>query len=127
LVVLNVSSKEVYAKPLRVNSREAVTNAFREILEGKRPPSRLDTDNGTEFTAPFQDLLDQHKILHEIKDQENPNGLAPIDRVIGTLKRSIFRRVATDGNKNWVTDLQKTVDGYNATVHSALVVTSNKQ
>ena len=47
--------------------------------------------------------------------------MAPIDRVIGTLKRSIFRRVAADGNKNWATDLQKTVDGYNATIHSALV------
>jgi hypothetical protein len=26
-----------------------------------------------------------------------------------------------DGNKNWAADLQKTVDGYNETVHSALV------
>ena len=37
LVVLNVFSKEIYARPLRTNSREAVTNAFREILEGKTP------------------------------------------------------------------------------------------
>ena len=120
LVVLNVFSKEVYVKALRVNNREAVTNAFREILEGKRAPSRLDTDNGAEFTGPFQQLLEDHKIQHFVKDQENANGLAPIDRVIGTLKRAIFRRVVADGNKNWAADLQKTVNGYNETVHSAL-------
>ena len=120
LVVLNVFSKELYAKPLRVNNREAVTNAFREILEGNQSPNQVDTDNGTEFTGPFQDLLRERGIQHFVKDQENANGLAPVDRVIGTLKRAIFRRVVADGNKNWVTDLQKTVDGYNETIHSAL-------
>ena len=120
LVVLNVFSKQLWAKPLRTKTAVVVTDAFKEILNGQHAPSRLDTDAGLEFTGPFLKLLDEKNILHVIKDTEDPNTLAPIDRVIGTLKRSIFRRVVGDEDKDWAANLHKTVDGYNATIHSSL-------
>ena len=118
LVVFNVFSKQLWARPLRTKTAEVVTNAFREILHGQHPPSRLDTDAGLEFTGPFTQLLDEKHILHIVKDREDANASAPIDRVIGTLKRAIFRRVVADEDKDWAANLQKTVDGYNATIHS---------
>ena len=43
-----------------------------------------------------------------------------MDRVIGTLKRAIFRRVVADKDKDWAENLQATVRGYNETVHGSL-------
>lgn len=120
LVVFNVFSKQLWARPLRTKTAEVVTQAFKEILHGQHPPSRLDTDAGLEFTGPFVKLLDENHILHIVKDREDANASAPIDRVIGTLKRAIFRRVVADEDKDWAASLQKTVDGYNATIHSNL-------
>ena len=120
LVVFNVFSKELWARPLRTKTAEVVTQAFKEILLGEHPPSRLDTDAGLEFTGPFVKLLEEKRILHVVKDREDANASAPIDRVIGTLKRAIFRRVVADEDKDWAASLQKTVDGYNTTIHSSL-------
>jgi hypothetical protein len=120
LVVLNVFSKQLWAKALRTKTPAVVTEAFKAILQGQHPPTRLDTDNGSEFTGPFEKLLEEKDIWHVVKDTRDENALAPIDRVIGTLKRAIFRRVVADEDPDWASSLQKTVDGYNQTVHSGL-------
>jgi hypothetical protein len=120
LVTLNVFSKELSARPLRTKTPAAATAAFREILQGKEPPSRLDTDSGSEFTGPFTQLLEEKDIFHVVKDPQDVNGLAPLDRAIQTLKQSMFRRVVGDKDTDWAANLQKTVDGYNATVHASL-------
>ena len=120
LAVLNVFSKQLWAKALTTKTPEVVTAAFREILQGKDPPSRLDTDSGSEYTGPFLKLLEEKDIFHVIKDPQEVNGLAPLDRAIQTLKQSMFRRVVGDEDPDWAANLQKTVDGYNETVHSAL-------
>ena len=120
LCVLNVFSKQLWAKALTTKTPEAVTAAFREILQGQEPPTRLDTDSGSEFTGPFVQLLEEKDIFHVIKDPQDTNALAPLDRAIQTLKQSMFRRVVGDEDADWAGNLQKTVDGYNETVHSAL-------
>jgi hypothetical protein len=120
LVALNVFSKQLWARPLQSKTPAVVTEAFKEILEGERPPSRLDTDSGSEFTGPFQQLLEEKDIWHVVKDPQDVNALAPLDRAIQTLKQSMFRRVVGDKDSDWAGNLQKTVDGYNSTVHNAL-------
>ena len=121
LAVLNVFSRQLWAKALTTKTPEAVTEAFREILQGKEPPTRLDTDSGSEFTAgPFLQLLKEKDIFHVVKDPQDVNALAPLDRAIQTLKQAMFRRVVGDEDPDWAGNLQKTVDGYNETVHSAL-------
>ena len=120
LVVLNVFSKQLWARPLQSKTPAVVTEAFKEVLQGERPPSRLDTDSGGEFTGPFLQFLEEKDIFHVIKDPQDVNALAPLDRAIQTLKQSMFRRVVGDKDSDWAGNLQKTVDGYNETVHSAL-------
>ena len=120
LVVINVFSKELWARPLTTKTPAVVTAAFREILQGKDPPSRLDTDVGSEFTGPFAQMMEEKDIFHVIKDPQDTNGLAPLDRAIQTLKQSMFRRVVGDKDADWAGNLQKTVEGYNSTIHSSL-------
>ena len=120
LAVLNVFSKQLWAKALTTKTPEAVTAAFRDILQGQEPPTRLDTDSGTEFTGPFQKLLEEEDVFHVVKDPQDVNGLAPLDRAIQSLKQAMFRRVVGDEDPDWAANLQKTVDGYNETIHGAL-------
>ena len=120
LVVINVFSKQLWARPLQSKTPAVATEAFKEILQGQEPPSRLDTDSGSEFTGPFLQLLEEKDIFHVIKDPQDVNALAPLDRAIQTLKQSMFRRVVGDKDPDWAGNLQKTVDGYNETVHSTL-------
>ena len=120
LVVINVFSKELFARALRTKTPQTVALAFKEILQGQHAPSRLDTDAGAEFTGAFHELMEQRHIWHVVRDPEDVNVLSPVDRAIATLKRSIFRRVVADRDKDWAESLQATVQGYNETEHRAL-------
>jgi hypothetical protein len=94
--------------------------AFKEVLHDQHPPTRLDTDGGLEFSGVFTRFLEEKNIWHHVKDKQDIHGLAPIDSLSGNLKRAIFRRVVAEHDPDWAANLQKTVDGYNATVHSGL-------
>jgi hypothetical protein len=120
LVVMNVFSKELWARPLTTKTPAAVTAAFKEILQSEKPPSRLDTDLGSEFTGPFTQLMEEKDIFHTIKDPQDANGLAPLDRATQTLKKAMFRRVVADKDPDWAANLPKTVEGYNSTLHASL-------
>ena len=120
LVVQNVFSRELYARPLRSKDPETVTEAFKSILEKAPTPGRLDTDNGAEFQGPFDALLESKHIAHVFKDVQDPNALGTLDRAIQLLKRAIFRKVVAEHDPDWATALPDTVAGMNDTVHSTL-------
>jgi len=120
LVVQNVFSRELYARPLRSKDPETVAEAFKSILETAPKPGRLDTDNGAEFQGPFDELLEKEGIQHIFKDVQDPNALGTLARAIQLLKRAIFRKVVAEHDPDWAATLPDTVAGMNDTVHSTL-------
>ena len=120
LVVQNVFSRELHAKPLKSKDPETVAEAFRSILDDAPKPGRLDTDNGAEFQGPFDHFLEEKGIQHVTKDPQDKNALGTIDRAIQLLKQALFRRVVAENNKDWAALLPATVRGMNDTVHSKL-------
>ena len=120
LVVQNIFSRKLYARPLRSKDPETVTEAFKSILDEAPKPGRLDTDNGAEFQGPFAQLLEKEGIQHILKDVQDPNALGTIDRAIQLLKRALFRRVVAEHNHDWAELLPATVAGMNDTAHGAL-------
>jgi hypothetical protein len=121
LVVQNLFSRELYARPLRSKDPETVTEAFNSILS-KAPskPGRIDTDNGAEFQGPFDAMLTREGIDHIFKDVQDPNALGTIDRAIQLMKRAIFRKVVAERDPDWAAALPETIAGMNDTVHSKL-------
>jgi hypothetical protein len=126
LLVEDVFSRYVWARPLQ--STSDTTRAFVEILiesEGRmveaRPhPQRLDTDGGPEFNnASFKSLMARYKIDHVVKDAEDKNAIATVDRAIGTIRRALKRREIAKGG-NWLSNLDMAVAGYNKTEHGAI-------
>ena len=122
LVVENVFSRELYARALQTKDPVTVLQAFKEILtQAGHKPSRLDTDNGSEFQGLFDAFLKSQQIWHPEKDKQNPNWLAPLDRAIQTLKRAIFRNVVGNKDKDWASNLPQTIAGINEQPHSGLI------
>ena len=126
LLVEDVFSRYIWARPLQ--STSDTTRAFEEILkesedrmvEAAPYPRRLDTDGGGEWTnASFKSLMDRYKINHVVKDVEDRNAIATVDRAIGTIKRALKRRGIAKGG-NWLSNLDATVAGYNKAEHGAI-------
>jgi len=63
--------------------------------------------------------MDRYKINHVVKDVEDRNAIATVDRAIGTIKRALKRRGIAKGG-NWLSNLDATVAGYNKTEHGAI-------
>jgi hypothetical protein len=126
LIAEDVFSRYVWARPLI--SLTEVTEKFEEILKESEDrmvdadphPVRLDTDGGSEFTnAAFKALMVKYKIDHVVKNVDDRNAIATVDRSISTLKRAIARRQASKGG-SWLSQLDAAVEGYNRSEHSAI-------
>ena len=126
LLVEDVFSRYVWVRPL--TSTSEVTSAFEEILKESEDrmvdadphPQQLDTDGGSEWTnGGFKALMARYKIDHVVKDVDDKNAIATVDRAISTIKRAIARRQASKGG-SWLSQLEAAVNGYNRTDHSAI-------
>ena len=126
LVCEDVFSRYVWQRPL--SSLSEVPAAFEEILKESEDrmvdadpyPRRLDTDGGSEYTSSaFKALMARYKIDHIVKEVDDRNAIATVDRAISTIKRAIARRQASKGG-NWYSNLDAAVSGYNKSEHSTI-------
>ena len=121
LVVQDVFSRRVFAEPLAVNSPETVAAAFGRIVEKHGKPSELDTDGGPEFTTrQFPKLIERLGTAHVVKDTQDRNAIATVDRAIATLKVSLKKVLSKLGSRDWAGQLNRVVNGMNAGPHEAL-------
>jgi len=94
---------------------------FLTILK-KAKPRQLDTDRGVEFKSnAFAEVCRRYKIMHQLKDTQDVNGLARMDNAIGQIKK-ITRRLQEIKGGNWLTHIEKATIAFNKTPHGALGV-----
>ena len=116
LVVQEIFSRKIFARPLSGTSPQEVTAAFRDILSGTTAPKELSTDQGAEFNnPPFPQLLKDRNIAHRVKIPKDRNAIATLDRAIQSLKTALSQE---DGP--WAKKLEKVVRGQNAAPHGHL-------
>ena len=121
LVVIDVFTRKVYAKPVRSKEPAAVASKLREILnEMDTMPTIMSSDKGNEFTNQVNQLLEELDITHRTKGEKyDPNVLAVVDRVIQNLKKRLAESLADDPGE-WAQRIPIVVRQYNATEHSAV-------
>jgi hypothetical protein len=78
----------------------------------------LTTDKGNEFSS-FQGEIGDAAV-RRVKEPEDKNALAVIDRGMRTLKNSLAAEVAKKGG-SWTTHFEKTLDNYNKTPHQTTI------
>lgn len=119
LFCLDQFSKFLYVRPLKSKKNEEVINVFRSIVaenDGKAPLFAF-TDQGSELnwlTPAFSEF--------EIRRYWTSSGLKAqmVERVILTIKRSLWKVMVHRGTLRYVDLLQDVVRGYNHRVHGSL-------
>jgi len=120
LVLVNVFSRKIWAQAMPDKTDRATTSAMRTILQGLDGdlPKVLTTDGGAEFKGKlFVQFLERKKIAWRLKD--GPNTLAPVDRVIQSLKLTLAKMMATERG-SWRAMLPRAVKALNETPKTVL-------
>ena len=90
------------AIPIRTTTAKTIIAHLTNIFTRCGFPSRLTSDNGTQFTGKtFQDWLRHHGIRHVRSTPYHPQGNGVVERLHRTLNNMITKR--TESKSNWAT------------------------
>lgn len=119
LVVINVFSKYAWAEPIKNKTCKNVAAAFKKILDASTVPKLLQTDKGLEFYGKeFQTLVKKYGIRHYSTFSNLKASVA--ERVIRTLKGSMYKRFSLNGNYRWLKELPDVMTQYNDSFHRTI-------
>ena len=118
LTVLDVFSKYAWVIPIKDKKGETITNAFKGILNNRKP-TYLWTDKGKEFyNSTFEDYLKENGIT--LYSTQNEEKSSVIERFNRTLKGKMFKEFTVKNNTIYTDILQKIVREYNNAYHSTI-------
>ena len=116
LVVIDVSSKFLWVRPMKNKNASSLLQAFDSILNEKRKPEKLRTDKGTEFIN--ESYLKKQRI--QFYTAMNEPKAAVVERVNRTLKSKLYRYFMVANSLCYIDILQDIVDSYNSTYHRSI-------
>jgi hypothetical protein len=119
LVVIDCFSKYVWVRALKTKNSVEFTKAFKSILVNeKRQPNNLQTDQGKEFfNSEFNTLMKKYNINHYTYSCKKAS---IVERYIRTLKERLFKYFSLNGSYKWIDILPTIAPVYNNTVHSTI-------
>ena len=121
LVVQDVFSRRLMARPIRDKLAKTCQEAFQSIVEEHHTkPNVLSTDSGWEFKGAFEQYLEREGIYHRIKDPRALNSQGTLDAAIKALRPMLARIQTEETTKNWAAEVERAVAVYNHLVHSHL-------
>jgi hypothetical protein len=122
LVVQDIFSRKLYARPLRSKQPADVAAGLRSIFaEAGDEPQSFETDRGREFYGPVQTLLRQRNIDHFVSHPLQRNAHSTLDRAIASLRQTMSRmQIEEREEDDWVAVLDRAVNAYNRSSHAAL-------
>ena len=121
LLVQDVFSRRLMARPIRNKLATTCQEAFQSILEEhKTKPTVLSTDQGWEFKGAFNDYLERENIYHRLKDPRALNSQGTLDAAIKALRPMLARIQAEESTNDWASEVERAVTVYNHLVHNHL-------
>lgn len=121
LMVIDVFSKQAWAKALKNKTGPEVTKAMTAIFEtnSKDIPRNLHTDEGKEFyNAHFQRLMQKHSINHYSTHSTKKASI--VERLNRTIMNRLWPLLNLQGSHKWLEHLQPIIDSYNRTKHRTI-------
>lgn len=120
LVIINIFSKMVYARPIKNKSGPIVSQALKSILdEIGHSIKNLHVDNGKEFYNKHVLELMHNRCINMYSTYTTMKA-AIVERFNRTLKHMIWTEFSMNGNYKWVNRLQILIDRYNRTKHRTI-------
>lgn len=125
LNMINITSRYVYAVPLKSKSQIEITEAFKNIFEKMKKDKRsidiLTTDNGSEFlNSKLKKLLETKRIKHLTNDPGDHHKMGMIERFHRTLRTMIKKYLQQNNTTRWVDKLDDFIYNYNNSYHNSL-------
>lgn len=120
LTCIDLLSKWVVTAPLYDKSARSVAAALEKIFEkcGDKLPLVVQSDRGTEFRAKeTQKVLKKYEI--GFREMKNDVKASCVERFIRTMKGRMWRYFTHKHTYRYIDVLDKIIQAYNATVHSA--------
>lgn len=116
LTCIDILSKYAFAIPLKDKRAVTVRKALESIFE-QRQPSKLMTDQGTEFNNSEVKKLCREQNIQYFTSLNYTIKCSVIERFNRTLRSKMFKFFTHSGTHNYTDVLQRIVDSYNHTVH----------
>lgn len=117
LVVIDVYSRYMQAKPMTNRKSETIMKNIQEIFTALGIPEEINCDN--EFnTKSFNTYCEENNIDVRYSDPHEINKNAIVERVNGTIATKLQKIRITTGKKDWYKYLDFVVENYNNTIHS---------
>lgn len=122
LCAIDVYSRYACAFPVKRKTKQIVHQCLKQWLQSlPKPPCRITSDAGTEFTSKkIAELFQEHDITHYVNQTGDKTTTGIVERFNRTLRDLIGRNFTRLGKLHWIQDLSKLVQNYNASVHSTL-------
>lgn len=116
LVVIDVLSRFAWAIPLKNKTTLEIIKAFKQIFK-TNIPLKIVSDQGREFDSKaFRAFLKPYNVKLYFAVSQNKASLA--ERLIRTIKDTIYRIITNTGNKKYINHLQSIMSAYNSRIHS---------
>jgi len=121
LIVIDVFSKFVYARPLKSKRAPEILKAFQSIVSDSNvTPYRIQSDKGSEFINKHMKAWCSAQGIKLFTSEDDITKSQMAERVIRTIKKKILRQFVYRDNKKWVDVLDSLIKGYNGTYHSSI-------
>ena len=119
-VIIDKFSKYLWARPLKNNFSQTITNEFSNTLStSERKPNKIESDRGTEFyTSISQNLLKTKNIQHYSRFTDK--GPSIVERVIRTIRNLLKKPIFLPGNADWLSELPAVTKQYTNTIHHSI-------
>jgi transposase InsO family protein len=122
--MLDVFSRFAYGEVMTSKSENAILKAFKSMLNKIDHITRLQSDNGGEFTnVAFKKFCTENNIRQVFTVPGKPQSNGIIERFNGTLKSMIQKEMSTTLNNEWSIKLQPLIDNYNNSFHDTIKMT----
>lgn len=119
LTVIDTFSKFAWAAPIKNKSGGEVARAMETILNQKRVPRNLQTDDGKEFfNKTFKQLMKKFEINHYSTYSSLKASI--VERFNRTLKHFMWKEFSMNGNYHWINLLGRLIKKYNMTKHRTI-------
>jgi hypothetical protein len=121
LCVIDIFSRYAWVRALKTKSAGEVANAIQEIFNSGRVPTKVGSDNGTEFlNSTVQSIFLKYNIIHFTAEVGDHQKQGIVERFNKTLRGILSRIMASNENYNWVDVLPDVIDNYNDSIHSTI-------
>ena len=121
LTVIDIFSKFSWCYPLKSKKSEEIINSFKDIFKkSKRKPTRIQSDEGTEFTNNQTQNFFKDNNIKWYHTYNRYIKCSICERYNRTILNRIYKNFTLNNNTIWISNLDKLTNKYNNSYHRSI-------